>query len=140
MNEGIPTKVPYRPYTPVCNWEGLATCFSWGYPSNPFFEVYIDEKAHSGSVYMRVERDTIEASEKAAYAKVQDEKTCVHLWGREKYRNSATFCRHCRAFRTDILNPVTVLGKWNKPLTRSQVMMLEMHEEMPLPNPTEKDK
>jgi len=116
-------------YTPVQNWPEECTV-QWGngiIPANPFFEAFIP-----GTFY-RGDGATIEEAEANAFAQYEKEKTCNHLWGRQRpkrdlYTNGAGWCRHCGAFRSKMFNEIVNLGSHRKPLNKSEEYFLDSLE------------
>lgn len=117
-------------YTPSMPWPEDCTV-QWGHgiiPANPFFEAFIP-----GTFY-RGDGASIEEAEKRAFAQYEKEKTCNHLWGRQRpgrdlYHNGAGWCRHCGAFRSNMFKPVFLENTYRKPLSLVEVSYLEMIQE-----------
>jgi len=110
-------------YTPVCAWPDDCTV-QWGngiVPRNPFFEAF---PADGG--FIRGDADTIEAAERAAFAKFEREQACVkHFWSRwhprrGTYLNTGAHCRRCGCFKSGVFREVVVLGRHRKPLSRCE--------------------
>jgi hypothetical protein len=132
-------------HVPSDQWSD-ATYVQWGsrgfvVGKNPyttaFFEAFPPQSEDAGG-FIRGEGETIALAEEDALRKYLRGQTCDHLWGREKYRNGGQLCRHCRAFRSGVLPSIMVLGDWRQPISRSEVMILDIQDDEDEDNPKSK--
>jgi len=109
-------------YHPRRAWPEDCTV-QWGHgiiPATPFFEAFIP------GTFIRGEGETIADAEDRAFERYESEKTCVHLWGRQRpggqlYTNGAGWCRKCGAFRSEMFPVIVKLGAHRRPLRRMEV-------------------
>ena len=120
---------PSPAYNPQQEWPEDCRV-QWGHgivPATPFFEAFLP------GTFIRGEGETIQEAEAKAFDQYEREKTCSHLWGRQRpggalYTNGAGWCRKCRAFRSKMFRPIVKLGCHRKPLTVSEMHYLESVE------------
>ena len=95
----------------------------WGngiMPATPFFEAFIP------GTFIRGEGRTIAAAEDRAFEQYEGERTCSHLWGRQRpggqlYTNGAGWCRKCGAFRSEMFPAIVEIGAYRRPLRLMEV-------------------
>lgn len=118
-------------YQPTCPWPDDCMV-QWGHglaPAVPFFEAF------PAGTFIRGEGETIVEAEQKAFEKYQRDIACSHVWGRHRpgtkmtYTNGAAFCRKCGGFRSGMFPELKPSGWWRKPLTMSEVWLLESYEQ-----------
>jgi len=118
-------------YRPQFEWPG-ETLVQWGGKgvvlglnsyTTAFFEAFPEDKMNAGG-FIRGEGKTIADAESDAWTKFERQSNCQHLWGRENYRNGGQLCRHCRAFQSGVLKPVSTLGSWRTPIEYFEERMI----------------
>lgn len=124
------------PYTPSCAWPEDCTV-QWGngiIPANPFFEAF-----PAGGGFIRGDGETLEAAERAAFAKWEREAVCrPHFWSRwhptrGTYLNTGAHCRKCGCFHSGVFREVVLIGKHRRPLRRwekDHLISMETDHEM----------
>lgn len=123
-----------QPYEPRRAWPKDCTV-QWGHgiiPATPFFEAFIP------GTFIRGEGETIADAEDRAFERYESEKTCGHIWGRQRpggqlYTNGAGWCRKCGAFRSGMFPAIVTLGGHRRPLKgmeEDHLRLIETNHEM----------
>jgi hypothetical protein len=85
-----------------------------------FFEAFPE-----GPGFFRGEGATIAEAEKDCLDRYIRFTQCDHIWGRGRYLNGGATCRKCGAFAS-VMNPVTELGAYRKPISASELRIAAM--------------